>query len=123
MERTWTDIGKQDLASIAPDDSDEIQRALVERSIENLTWESVEGAKPMLPGLGIKECIKQLRLPKVSQVAISHDLAPYGFYGIEARYKNGRARVYVLDRGTDLIPLASDFWPNEEQPGEPERPL
>jgi len=33
--------------------------------------------------------------------------------GIEGNYKNGRARAYLLDIGTEVVVLASDFWPNE----------
>lgn len=68
---------------------------------------------PMVPGLGIQHAIAELRIPKVSQIAVSSELAPHGFYGIEGNYKNGRARVYIIDMGTHLIPLASDFFGEE----------
>jgi len=29
-------------------------------------------------------------------------------------YDNGRARVYVIDTGTGVFPLASDFWPDAD---------
>lgn len=127
-QRTWTVVGHQwthngernlDVDSwpdvYDPDAYHEKRgrQPLVEKAIAALEWETVEGDKPMMPALSISECIKQLRLPRVSQVAISSDLAPYGFYGIESRYSNGRARVYVLDQGGILLPLASDFWPDE----------
>jgi hypothetical protein len=105
MERTWTNIG----AEYVTDDN----RTHVEHAIEKLAWRTPEGEFPAMPGLGIKAVISELRLPKVSRVAISHDLAPYGLYGIEANYKNGCARVYVVDKGSNLIPICSDFWPKE----------
>lgn len=104
MARTWTTVG----AELVDD------RGRFARLFEALEWETVEGAKPMLPALNISETIKDLRIPRVSRVAISHDLAPYGLYGIEGHYKDGRARVYVVDLGTKLVPVASDHWPGPD---------
>src|SRR3982750_4193784 len=120
MERTWTEVGEKALSADALEarmDGERwkpITRERIEKAIEKMRWESTEGDKPMMPALGIKECIKQLGIPKVSQIAISNDLAndvgnSYGLYGIEGHYKNGRVRVYVVDRGSDLIPVATDF--------------
>ena len=112
MERTWTSIGAPYV---------EGREAQINRAIDALAWESVEGEKPMMPALAIGDAIKQLRLPKVSRVAIATtDLtypdgdcgrAYYALYGIEANYKNGRARLYLLDRGSESIPVCSDFYP------------
>lgn len=56
----------------------------------------------MMPGLGIKAAIQQLRLPKVSHVAISNAMAPYGLCGIRCRYKDGPAEIFLLDIGTEV---------------------
>jgi len=32
-------------------------------------------------------------------------------HGIQANYSDGRVRLYILDRGHDLVVLASDLWP------------
>ncbi len=109
--RTWTEIGTPLIGRRLEDGH--LTRPLVEQAIEMLRWLDAEQDMdlPMIPGLGIQAAIKELRIPKVSQVAISHELAPYGLYGIEGNYKNGRAHVYVVDVGSELIPIASDFWP------------
>lgn len=100
-------------------------RRRVVRAIAGLEWQPVpeDGtlSVAMMPGLAIQECIAQLGLPRVSAVATNGYLtmpdgpetAHYSVYGIEANYANGRARVYVLDTGGGVTPLAADFWEKE----------
>lgn len=115
--RTWTQVGAADVIGKRLEGGGRVTRPAVERAIEALSWidvpESDELSLSMIPGEGIKAAIKELRIPKVTQIAISHDLAPYGLYAIEGNYKNGRAVVYVVDLGSNLIPVASDFYPKE----------
>lgn len=93
-------------------------RDAIEAQIKALEWGS-EPSAPMCPGLGINECVRELGIPKVSAYATNgyletgagEDRAYCSIYGIEGNYSNGRVRVYVLDRGTVLIPLAADVWP------------
>lgn len=103
MQRTWTQVGKAH------------NRATVERAITSIEWlEIPKGGTleaPMMPGEGIKAAIQQLRIPKVSHVAWSSELAPYGFYAIRGHYANGDAEVYIVDMGTHLVPVCSDFHP------------
>ena len=101
MARTWTTVGTE-----LVDDQERFGRLF-----ERLEWEPAAGEKPMGPGLAILEVVKELRIPRVARIAISHELAPHGLYGIEGHYKDGRARVYVVDLGTKLVPVASDHWP------------
>lgn len=114
MERNWTSVG----AEFRQGDD----QARVERAIAGLAWEPVEGAKPAMPGLCIRDVIRELRIPKVDKIAIgttaliypdgdSGGNAYYSLYGIQGHYKNGRARVYVLDTGGRAIPVCSDFYP------------
>ena len=117
MQRTWTKVGAEYTGG---DD-----RARVEAEIDQLDWKGIpEGgtvSAPFMPGEGIKALISELALPRVSLIAWNGYLrypdppesAHYGLYGIECRYSNGRARVYALDSGTGLTPLASDFWPDD----------
>lgn len=109
MERTWTNIGN------AYNSTDE-QKAHLSQAFASLQWQEIgDGLTlPMMPAEGIKSAIKTLRLPKVSHVAVSHELAPYGLYGIRSHYKNGRADVYLIDEGSSITVLASDFYPIEE---------
>lgn len=118
MERNWTSVG----AEFREGDD----QTRLEAAIDALEWESVEGSKPAMPGLCIKDVIAQLRIPKVDLVAYrgggdltypdgdSGGRAYYALYGIQGHYKNGRARVYVLDQGGVATPVCSDFWPNVE---------
>lgn len=119
-QRTWTSIGA---TYTTPE-----RRPDVLRAIASLEWQDIRGGEPMdapaSPGLAINACIRELRLPRVDQVAWhgsasavewrDRDKAEgehYAIYGVQAIYTNGRARVYVIDIGTATIPLASDFWP------------
>ncbi|MCA1571180.1 MAG: hypothetical protein LC798_12855 [Chloroflexi bacterium] len=112
MERNWTSTGE-------PYTSGE-DRQRVERAIERLRWETAEGQKAMMPAFGIGEMIRQLALPKVSKIAIggfdleypdgdSGGTAHYALYGVECHYRDGCARVYGLDRGSEIVVLRSDF--------------
>jgi len=101
-ERNWTKIGK---------DYTEGKEDRVGAIFDRMEW-SMPESMAMMPGLGIKECIKQLRLPKVTNVAVSHEMAPFGLIGVECNYKNGRARVFALDQGCEIVILCSDFYPN-----------
>lgn len=107
--RTWTTVGAEYV--------DRLGKKAVESEIETLEWQEIpeDGSLTVayLPGDSIKQTILQLDLPRVSAIAISGFERPGfypGFYGIEANYTDGRARIYVLDTGTGVSPLAHDFW-------------
>ncbi len=34
----------------------------------------------------------------------------YSLYGIEANYRNGRARLFAVDRGSDSLVMATQFF-------------
>ena len=65
----------------------------------------------MMPGLGIQAAIKELRIPKVSHVATSPELAPYGLYGIRGRFTGGgrdeTVDLFIVDEGCSMHPLAA----------------
>lgn len=109
MNINWTQTG----VPIMQDEG--ISQEHVQRVIDSLEWQEIPKAGslslPMGPGLAIKAAIKEFQMPKVSHVAVANDLAPYGFYGIRAHYSNGDADVFVLDLGTELVTLRSDFTP------------
>lgn len=102
-QENWTNIGRADWEG----QQDSIRAAAAALDWRALPLDNV----PAMPGYGIQQVIRELRLPKVSRVAWSSDLAPCGFYGIEANYRNGRAQVFILDKGSELTPLVSYFWP------------
>jgi len=97
------------------EDGANLSRAAVERAIRTIEWREIpKGGSleaPAMPGLGIKAAIQELRIPKVSHIAWSNQLAPYGFYGIRGHYSNGDAEVYIIDAGDHLTPVCSDFTP------------
>lgn len=109
MERTWTTRGCEYNGTNE-------QKTALAGMFDRLQWQEIgQGITvPMMPGEAIKEAIVQLRLPKVSHIALSNEMAPYGLVGIRAHYKNGRADVYLCDEGTNCVVLCSDFYPNEE---------
>lgn len=112
MQRTWTKIGKE----YTEGKHDELGGMF-----ERLEWQKLPCTMAMMPGDAIKAAIKQLSIPKVTHVACSNELAPYGLEGIIGHYRDGEARVYLIDIGTEVIALASDFEPNlrkEENHGE-----
>lgn len=104
MVRTWTKVGEEHSRG---------NEARLGRILDGLEWKEIQPAgntEAMMPALGIMSAIRELKLPRVTHYAISNQLAPFGFYGIRAHYKNGRADVYVVDEGSQLVPLASDFY-------------
>lgn len=100
MKRTWTNVGKEHT---------EGKQEEIAEMFERLEWQTIPATLPMAPGEGLKGVIKELRIPNVSEVAYSHELAPYGLMGVKARYKNGNAIIYMADEGNEIVILASDF--------------
>lgn len=111
MNINWTQTG----APVMQDEG--ISREHVQAVIDRLEWQEIPKngtlEVAMGPGLAIKAAIKEFHMPKVSHVAVANDLAPYGFYGIRAHYSNGDVDVFILDLGTELVALRSDFTPKE----------
>jgi hypothetical protein len=89
---------------------------------DSLKWEPVTGSKPFAQGEAIKAAIQQLRIPKVSEVAL-HGVwedpgergSAYGVYGIRGHYKNGTAEVFIIDSGVGITVLCSDLYPNGKE--------
>jgi hypothetical protein len=114
-QRTWTELGLAVMAEINSDPSEDgrpMTAKLMEQAIERMSWEEPPKRLPMSPGLAIQHLIRSMDLPGVDRISYrNYDFAPYGLYGIQANYTDGRVRLYVLDRGHDLVVLASDLWP------------
>ena len=107
MRRDWFNVGKQ-----AGYSGTEATDARIQNAIDAMEWETLEPGKQfaMMPALGISEVIKQCRIPKVSHIAISNHLAPYGFYGIRGHYKNAYVEVYIVDGGDSITPVCADVY-------------
>jgi hypothetical protein len=118
MQRTWTRVGAELAGKRLEDSARSIDKPAVLRAIQSIEWREIpkEGRMeaPMMQGEGIKSAIQSLRIPKVSHVAWSNELAPYGFYGIRGHYKDGQAEVYIVHTGCELVPMCSDFEPSSQ---------
>ena len=106
-ERNWTNVGKD------YNETDE-QKQHILSAINAIDWiklpEKGSLSVAMMPGEAIKNAIKELRIPKVSHIAISNALAPYGFYGIRGHYKNGTANIYLVDAGCSCSVVMSELY-------------
>lgn len=100
--RTWTEIGRNDYT--------DGQQKTYGRIFESMDWQTLPCTLGMMPGENIKQAIKDLRIPKVSHVAVSSEAAPYGVYGVRGHYKNGTANIYLIDAGSEVCVLASDLY-------------
>jgi len=58
-----------------------------------------------MAGDGIKAAIKEFKLPRVSHIAISDELSPFGLYGINSHFNNKSIRVFIVDIGVELVPI------------------
>ena len=101
-ERTWTSVGAEHTGEAA--------RKTIQKAIDGLEWQPVPCEMAAGPGLALKGLVQELRLPKVSHVADSHELAPYSLIAIRCHYKNGMCELFAIDIGTEVIPLCSDFY-------------
>lgn len=82
------------------------KRTRIISAIRGMVWHEVKDglSLPMSPGLGIEALIKELRLPRVSDVAYSHDLAPYSLLGVRTHYKKISIELFAVDTGTGIKP-------------------
>ena len=68
----------------------------------------------MGPGMAIKEAIKTFKIPKVSRIATSNEMAPYGLLAVEGNYKNGRGHIFMFDDGLSVTPICTDLYSKED---------
>ena len=63
-------------------------------------------------GEAIKAVISQCNVPlsKISRMALHNVIkGTHGFYGLDVKYKNGQAQLYIADDGCSTRVVASDF--------------
>jgi len=94
----WMEVGKE------YNGTDELKERL-QRIIARIEWQKIPTTLSMMAGEGIKGIIKEFKIPKVSHVADSHELAPYGLYGIRGHYKNADVDLFVVDEGSRCVSL------------------
>ena len=105
MKRTWTEVGEKYTRGKQGD---------IAVMVERMEWRTLPCEMGMGPGMAIKEAIKAFKIPKVSRVATSNEMAPYGLLAVEGHYKNGRAQVLMVDDGVSITPICSDLYSKEE---------
>jgi len=108
MKRTWQPVGHQYNGTPA-------KRAHLSKIFKRLSWRAPKGSFSLSDGMALEHAIDDLSIPNVSKVSVGSTLedrnGTYGILGIKGKYSNGRVVVYLLDRGTDLVVLATDFFP------------
>jgi hypothetical protein len=72
---------------------------------ETIEWQELPCKMSFAGGFAIKQIIKEQRIPNVSHVAESHQMAPYGLIGIRASYKNADVEIFAVDEGVSLSPI------------------
>jgi len=101
----WTEIGKSRGQSETKEQRDRIRGAMKVMDWLEIPTDGASLEMAFMPGEGIKAAMRQLRLPDVSHVATSNELAPYGFLGVRTHYKNADVDVFIVDRGSDMFPV------------------
>ena len=113
MKIDWMETGKHHA------DTDDKRDAL-KAAADGLKWiDTTGGGKTTLPfcqGQGIGEVIRQLNIPRVCAVGYTHEMAPFGLYGIRAKYKQGFVDLFVMDEGSEIKPVfAVCHWEEKKE--------
>lgn len=92
-------------------------QAAIVHAAAHLTWEDMQEGKklPLSQGMAIQKVITDCKMPYPDKVAVFGTIGinseEHGFYGIEATYSNGVAKIYIADNGCSLTPVAMEFTP------------
>lgn len=116
IQRDWSEAGKQYYTS-SPGKVAPITREQIEQEIPKMDWKPVpENQRMKMPpnqAIALVTFVKEMKLPKLSDIAISKALAPYGFYAIRTHYNNGQVELYLIDDGLMITILCVDMHPME----------
>ncbi len=128
MTRVWTDGGQQLY------DAERATRhghcyatgpAAVSAAIDALTWQDLHPGTPLRlpfsPGFVINGLIRAMQFTAARRVAVNGTVdvrddverasSLYGLYGIEFAAAGELVRLYVVDRGVDVLVMAHDTQP------------
>jgi hypothetical protein len=113
LPRNWTTAGER-LIGHPLDDTHIFTRDMVGRAIDRLEWiEIPKSGKIPWPGFSegyaISAAIRDFGLNRATHIATSRELAPYGFFAVRNIYPNGTAEIFVMDSGTSLTVVCTDF--------------
>ena len=108
MKRTFTEVGK--LSGYTPEE--------IENAISRIDWEVFRRDNlPFCQGEAIRKVVNGCNIPlkKISRMALHGVIKEsHGFYGLDVKYKNGQAQIYMADNGCEIVILATDFTPLTE---------
>lgn len=109
MKRTWTQHSKIN--------STKAQKTALANAIDRMEWVSPKSQLSMSSAYVVAAMISEFDIPNVSAVSGDGRYSvlgrAYNLIGVEGNYSDGRVRVYAIDDGSKLIPIATDFWSNE----------
>ena len=128
LDRTWTETGAQlfDAARANREGHNYATgRDVVVAGIDRLTWVEIAPGGvldlPFSPGEAISAVICGLALRDVRRIAWDGSVAVrddvegsrslYSLLGVEVGERGGLLRLYAVDRGTDVLPVAYDRIP------------
>lgn len=72
---------------------------------------------PAMPGMAINSLIREFKIPKVDEVGYMAIFDPVAtIIMVRGHYKNGRATIYAVDIGVEIVPVLVDFEEGVERP-------
>lgn len=110
VHETWMPVGTADV--------DEIGKDKINAAIAGLEWFNLKNKMtlPFSQGVALQEIIKGYSL-HATRIAMSNELSPAGLLAVESKHSNGTARTYFVDKGWQVTPVRSDFYPNVPEMG------
>lgn len=99
----WMNVGRAHSETDA-------QRAALLAAVDRMTWRPFAGSTfSGMGGLAMVDTIRELRIPRVNLAAESPALAPFGFFGLHAHYRNGEAWIFAVHEGSSVVPVLAIF--------------
>lgn len=102
--RNYTEIGK------------EYNKNDIDVAINQINWKDFRTTDlPFMQGEAIKQVISTCNIPLkgIKRMAlhnsINHNGETHSLYGLDVKYKNGNAKIYIADSGCEVVVVASDF--------------
>lgn len=95
LKLDWTEKG----------DRFHFDHAQVITEIERMDWEPSSGLKPFCQGHALHALIHELRIPKVTHVALHGGIGAISILGIRAHYRQGEVDIYAGDDGLTVTPI------------------
>jgi len=86
----------------------------IEQICRGVDWIKPPCTMPFMPGECISTLIAEFKIPNVSHVCYSHELAPFSLVGIRARYKNADVDFFAVDEGSHVSSLCAFVTEREE---------